>query len=448
MGYNASLLLSDLKSEIQPMLSSVTYETWFEPLKAITVEDDKVLILETSTPLADSIIPKRYKQQIEQILQEKGYPTKFKVFQTGTYTEQAARQVEKEQIHVDLSRKANLNPRYTFENFVKGNTNNIAFSCAFAVAEMPGDAYNPLYIWGNPGLGKTHLMQSIAHHVLEYDPSKKVLYVPSETFTNELVDAIKDNTTNAFHNKYRDIDVLLIDDIQFIGGKDSTQEEFFHTFNALYEANKQIVISGDRPPEEIPLIEERIRSRFRQGMIADIKAPDFETRVAILKKKAEFQRVEVDMNVLSYIANNVSSNIRELEGALTRVVAFSKLGPSGRPIDIDLAQEALKDYLTSTVVSLITIPRITDIVCERYNIRTDDIRSKKKPKEIAYPRQIAMFLCRKMTEEPLTSIGGFFGRDHTTVIHAIKKIEDDLKGPDGDELRRSIEDIERRLNGE
>ena len=448
MAYNAQQVLDELKREIQPSLTPVTYETWFEPLQAVTIEDDKMLILETSTLLAESIIPRRYRSQIEQILSDKGYPLKFKVFQTGTYTPQAAKQVEKELQRVDLSKKANLNPRYTFENFVKGNTNNMAFSCAFAVAEMPGEAYNPLYIWGNPGLGKTHLMQSIAHHVLDYDPTKRVLYVPSETFTNELVDAIKDNSTNSFHNKYRDIDVLLIDDIQFISGKDSTQEEFFHTFNALYEANKQIVISGDRPPEEIPLIEERIRSRFRQGMIADIKAPDFETRVAILKKKAEFQHVNVDMDVLSYIANNVSSNIRELEGALTRVVAFSKLGPSGRSIDIDLAQEALKDYLSTTTFTIITIPRITDIVCERYGIKADDVRSKKKPKEIAYPRQIAMYMCRKLTEEPLTGIGSYFGRDHTTVIHAIKKIEEDLKGPGGDELRRTLEDIERRLNGE
>lgn len=448
MEYNAAQILDELKQEIKPLLSSVTYETWFEPLKALTVEDGQVLILETSAPLADKIIPTRYKEQIDQILQDKGYPLSFKVFQTGAYDQKTAKDVEIEINRKDLARRANLNPRYTFENFVRSNNNNVAFGCAFAVAEMPGDAYNPLYIWGDPGLGKTHLMQSIAHHVLENDPTKKVLYVPSETFTNELITAISTGTTNEFHNKYRQIDVLLIDDIQFIGGKESTQLEFFHTFNALYENNKQIVISGDRPPEEIQLLEERIRSRFRQGMIADIKAPDYETRVAILQKKAELNHVSVDINVLSYIANNVSSNIRELEGALTRVIAFSKLTPTGKPIDIELAQEALKDYFSNDHVTYITVSRITDTVCEHYHLSSEDIRSKKKPKEIAYPRQIAMYLCRKLTEESLSNIGGYFGRDHSTVIHACTKIEEDLKGPDGEDLRRSLEDIERRLNGE
>lgn len=448
MDYNADVILDEIKQELKPLLSPVTFETWFEPLKARTVEDGKVLILETSAPLAEKIIPNRYKDQIDQILQEKGYPLTFKVFQEGTYDQQKAADVEKEINRKDLARRANLNPRYTFENFVRGNNNNVAFSSAFAVAEMPGDAYNPLYIWGDPGLGKTHLMQSIAHHVLENDPTKKVLYVPSETFTNELITAISSGTTNEFHNKYRQIDVLLIDDIQFIGGKESTQLEFFHTFNALYENNKQIVISGDRPPEEIQLLEERIRSRFKQGMIADIKAPDYETRVAILQKKAEMNHVSVDINVLSYIANNVSSNIRELEGALTRVIAFSKLNPSGKPIDIDLAQEALKDYLSSDHETYITIPRITDVVCEHYHITSEDIRSKKKPKEIAYPRQVAMYMCRKMTEESLSNIGGYFGRDHSTVIHACNKIDEDLNGLNGEELRRTMEDIERRLNGE
>jgi len=449
MVYDPQAVLADLKQAIKPLLTPVTYDTWFDTLIPITIEDDKILVLETETPMADQIITSRYSDLVVQSLKDCGYPLKFRVYQSGAYTPNEASKLEKEMTKHDLSKKANLNPRYTFENFVKGSTNNLAYASALAVAEMPGLAYNPLYIWGNPGLGKTHLMQAIAHHVLETDPTKKVLYVPSETFTNELIYAIQTNSTANFHNKYRDIDVLLIDDIQFVGGKESTQLEFFHTFNSLYEKNKQIVISGDRPPEEINLLEERIRSRFRQGMIADIKSPDYETRVAILQKKAEINNVEIDINVLSYIANNVSSNIRELEGALTRVIGFSKLASQGKPIDISLAQEALKDYFSHDVTAYISIPRISDLVCERYNITSEDIRSKKKPKEIAYPRQIAMYLCRKLTEEPLTTIGSYFGgRDHTTVIHGIKKIEDDIKKPGSEDLRRALEDIERRLNGE
>ena len=241
-------------------------------------------------------------------------------------------------------------------------------------------------------------MQSIGHHVLQNDPTKKVLYIASDTFINEMINAISSKRNEDFRQKYREIDVLLIDDIQFLGGKEGTQDEFFHTFNTLYQANKQIVISGDRPPEEIQRLEERIRSRFKWGMIADIKAPDYETRVAILQKKAEVNHINIDIPVLSYIANNVSSNIRELEGALTRVDGFSKLYPD-RPIDIELAQEALKDYFGSDTQRVLTVPRIIDIVCERYHIRAEDIRSKKKPKEIAYPRQIAMYLSRKLTEE-------------------------------------------------
>lgn len=450
MIYDAALVYNSLKELLQTKLQPVTFEALFKDLVPVAIEDN-LLILETTQPTTKDIISKssRYAALIHECFKELNYDSfSFRIIDAGTYTPRESANGSKEQSTVDLAKKAGLNPRYTFEDFVSGTNNRLAYASAVAVADSPGDTYNPLYIWGNSGLGKTHLMQSIGHHVLRNDPTKKVLYVSSETFTNEMITAIGTNTNEKFRQKYRQIDVLLIDDIQFLGGKEGTQDEFFHTFNTLYQDNKQIVISGDRPPEEIQLLEERIRSRFKWGMITDIKAPDYETRVAILQKKAQYNHMDIDISVLSYIANNVSSNIRELEGALTRVSGFSRLYHD-RPIDIELAQEALKDYIGADAQKMITIPRIIDIVCERYHIRAEDVRSKKKPKEIAYPRQIAMYLSRKLTEEPLSNIGSYFGgRDHTTVIHACNKITDDLKGNQGDELRRSLEDMERRINGE
>ena len=443
-------LYAGIKELLKNRISEVSFETWFKDLVPVAVEN-KLLILETSVPVAKDIIGNRFMTDIEQCFQELGYQDfHFQVLDAGEYQkkQEASPRANITEDATELAKKAGLNPRYTFENFVSGANNRLAYASAVAVADYPGNTYNPLYIWGSPGLGKTHLMQSIGHHVLQNDPTKKVLYTASDTFINEMINAISSKRNEDFRQKYREIDVLLIDDIQFLGGKEGTQDEFFHTFNTLYQANKQIVISGDRPPEEIQRLEERIRSRFKWGMIADIKAPDYETRVAILQKKAEVNHINIDIPVLSYIANNVSSNIRELEGALTRVDGFSKLYPD-RPIDIELAQEALKDYFGSDTQRVLTVPRIIDIVCERYHIRAEDIRSKKKPKEIAYPRQIAMYLSRKLTEEPLSNIGSYFGgRDHTTVIHACNKIADDLKGNQGDELRRALEDMERRLTGE
>lgn len=448
MDHEAQEIYRKVKKLIQGQLTEVTYHTWFEPLIPVAV-DKNILILESPSNMGKKIIDSRYRKNMMQCLQEAGYPgMDFRIFEEGTYNAEQAQMLEKEEQTKELSRKSGLNPRYTFENFIQGPNNNLAFATALAVAEMPGEAYNPLYIWGNPGLGKTHLMQAIAHHVLNIDPNKKVLYVTSETFTNELITSISHHTNEEFRRKYREIDVLLIDDIQFLESKQGTQIEFFNTFNALYENNKQIVIAGDRRPEEIKTLEERIRSRFKSGMVADIKAPDYETRVAILQKKAELSGMKVDLSVLSYVAEVVSSNIRELEGALTRVRVFAKLYPD-RPLDIALAQEALKDFVVGDTITVITVPRIIDVVCERYNISQEDITSKKKPKEIAYPRQIAMYLSRSLTEEPLDRIGSYFGgRDHTTVAYACNKISEDLKGHDGEELRRSIEDMERRIKGE
>ncbi|EHI54824.1 chromosomal replication initiator protein DnaA [Johnsonella ignava ATCC 51276] len=341
---------------------------------------------------------------------------------------------------------ANLNEKYKFNTFVVGKNNNIAHAASLAVAESPGEIYNPLFIYGGVGLGKTHLMHSVAHFILEEKNSDaRVLYVTSETFTNELIESIRNvnNSTADFRNKYRNIDVLLIDDIQFIIGKESTQEEFFHTFNALTGAKKQVIISSDRPPKDFVTLEERLKSRFESGLSVDIQPPDYETRMAILHKKEELENISIDDAVVQYIAANVKSNIRELEGALNRMVAMGRLGKID--VTLELAQETLKDIINPNVPVLITPEHIAKVVAEHYHISLEDIKSKKKTYDIAYPRQIAMYLCRKMTSVQLKSIGQMLGgRDHSTVIHGYEKIKNDLKyNPD---LSATINIITKKLN--
>ncbi len=319
-----------------------------------------------------------------------------------------------------------LNPKYTFDSFVIGNSNRFAHAASLAVAESPAKAYNPLFIYGGVGLGKTHLMHAIGHYILNNNPKSQVVYVSSEKFTNELINSIKDDKNVEFRNKYRNIDILLVDDIQFIAGKERTQEEFFHTFNALYEANKQIIISSDRPPKEIPTLEDRLRSRFEWGLIADIQAPDFETRMAILKKKADVEKLNIPNEVMVYIATKIKSNIRELEGALIRIVAFSSL--TNKEISVDLASEALKDIISSKQTRQVTIDIIQEVVANYYNLKIEDLKSARRTRNIAFPRQIAMYLSRKLTDMSLPKIGEEFGgRDHTTVIHAYEKISNNLK---------------------
>ncbi|MFY9141247.1 MAG: chromosomal replication initiator protein DnaA [Thermacetogeniaceae bacterium] len=316
-----------------------------------------------------------------------------------------------------------LNPRYTFDSFVVGNSNRLAHAASLAVAESPSKAYNPLFIYGGVGLGKTHLLHAIGHHVVENYKDYKVVYVSSETFTNELINAIKDDQTVEFRNKYRRVDVLLIDDIQFLAGKERTQEEFFHTFNALHEADKQIIISSDRTPKDIPTLEDRLRSRFEWGLIADIQPPDLETREAILRKKAQMENIDFPDEVIFFIATNVKSNIRELEGALLRVLAYGTL--NNRKIDIDLAKEALKDVVSGNQKRNITIPMIQKVVAQYYNLSVEDFKSRRRTKNVAIPRQIAMYICREMTDASLPKIGQEFGgRDHTTVIHACEKVKE------------------------
>jgi chromosomal replication initiator protein len=321
---------------------------------------------------------------------------------------------------------SNLNPKYTFETFVIGESNRFAHAASVAVAEAPAQRYNPMFIYGGVGLGKTHLMHAIGHYTLEQWPNKKVVYVSCEKFTNDFIDSIQNKNNISFRNKYRNVDVLLIDDIQFIAGKEGTQEEFFHTFNALHDANKQIVISSDRPPKEIPTLEERLRSRFEWGLITDIQAPNLETRIAILKKKANTENIDINNDVLVFIANKIQSNIRELEGALIRVNAFSRL--TNQPIDVDLATDALKDIISARKPEVITIDLIKEVTAKYFNIEVNDFNLKKRTKSIAYPRQVAMYISREMTELSLPKIGEEFGgRDHSTVIHAIDKINKEME---------------------
>ena len=341
---------------------------------------------------------------------------------------------------------AQLNPKYTFDTFVVGKNNNLAHAASLAVAESPGEIYNPLFIYGGVGLGKTHLMHSVAHFILKNNPSAKILYVTSEKFTNELIDAIRNKnnvSTTEFREKYRNNDVLLIDDIQFIIGKESTQEEFFHTFNALYEAKKQIIISSDRPPREIETLEDRLRSRFEWGLTVDIQPPDYETRMAILRKKEELEGYNIDNEIIKYIATNVKSNIRELEGALTKIVASSKL--NNKEINLELAEEALKDLISPNAAREVTPQLIINVVSEHFGITPLDLIGQKRSKELVFPRQIVMYLCGDMTSESLQNIGkALGGRDHTTIIHGTKKIASELKTDEN--LKNTIDILKKKIN--
>jgi chromosomal replication initiator protein len=342
--------------------------------------------------------------------------------------------------------QANLNPKYKFDTFVVGSNNKLAHSASLAVAESPGQVYNPLYIYGGAGLGKTHLMHSIGHFILEQNSNMKVLYVTSENFTNEVIDCIRSGDAikmNKFREKYRTVDVLLIDDVQFIIGKESTQEEFFHTFNTLHSAGKQIILSSDKPPKDMETLEERFRSRFEWGLIADIQPPDYETRMAILKKNAEIYHKEIDDEVLNYIAENIKSNIRELEGAFNKIIAFSKLNKVD--INIAYAEEALKDVIYPDTPKEITPSLIIDVVAEHFGVNPEDITSKKRNSEFVVPRQVVMYLCRTLTDTSLTNIGKILGKkDHTTVIHGINKITDEITT--NEDLRNKVDIIKKKIS--
>ncbi|NPV53134.1 MAG: chromosomal replication initiator protein DnaA [Firmicutes bacterium] len=411
-------------------ISKPSFETWLKSTRAKDM-DENFIVIEVPHELAKNWLETRYISTIRrtvQALTEKDYNLKFVTRSSqAEETRQDLNPTTPSQGQQEEIYPLVLNPKYTFESFVVGNSNRFAHAAALAVAEAPGRAYNPLFIYGGVGLGKTHLMQAIGHFVLSQNASMRVVYVSSETFTNDLINSIRDDTTGEFREKYRNVDVLLIDDIQFLAGKERTQEEFFHTFNSLYESNKQIVISSDRPPKEIPTLEDRLRSRFEWGLITDIQAPDLETRIAILKKKASLERLEVSNDVLVYIANQIHSNIRELEGALIRVVAYASL--NNRPISVQLAMDVLKDILPSAKSKQISIEMIQQTVADFFQIGFDEMRAKKRSRNVAFPRQVAMYLARELTEASLPKIGEEFGgRDHTTVIHACEKIQSDMKG--------------------
>ena len=441
------------KMKLEYCSSNIAYSTWVEPLTVYEVTNDTVYILVQMKASLEHIEEKYllpFKVCIAEVTGHE-YDVSF-VTEDNEVIKSKKEAVSKNQKLNAIFEKANLNPKYTFDTFVVGKNNHFAHAVSVAVAESPGEIYNPLFIHGGVGLGKTHLMHSIAHFILEKDPTKKVLYVTSETFTNELIEALKtgkngnDLAITAFRNRYRNIDVLLIDDIQFIIGKESTQEEFFHTFNHLHVSGKHIIISSDRPPRDIAPLEERLRTRFEWGVLADISKPDYETRMAILRKKVELDGLEkyyIPNDVLQYIANNIKSNIRELEGSLNKLIALSNL--EQKPIDIPLAAEALKDMISPGDARQVTPELIIETVSEHFNIPVSELRSKKRNAEIVLPRQITMYLCRTMTDAPLKAIGALLGgKDHSSVSHGADKIAESIQTDEA--LNNTVNIIRKKLN--
>ncbi|MBM6859022.1 chromosomal replication initiator protein DnaA [Clostridium saudiense] len=438
--------LNIIKSE----MSEVSFNTWIKSCEPISISSNTIKI-SVPNSFTQDILEKRYKDLVINSIEaacSKLYKIEFLIaselqeIEEVPENKKASNNKDSMSVTVNDEMSSTLNPKYTFDSFVIGNSNRFAHAASLAVAESPAKAYNPLFIYGGVGLGKTHLMHAIGHYILQNNSNAKVVYVSSEKFTNELINAIKDDKNEEFRNKYRNVDILLIDDIQFIAGKERTQEEFFHTFNTLHDANKQIILSSDRPPKEIPTLEDRLRSRFEWGLIADIQAPDFETRMAILKKKADVEKLDVPNEVMVYIATKIKSNIRELEGALIRIVAYSSL--TNRDITVDLASEALKDIISNKQNKNITIDIIQDVVAAYFNLRVEDLKSQRRTRNVAYPRQIAMYLSRKLTDMSLPKIGEEFGgRDHTTVIHAYEKISESLNNDES--LQHTINDITKKL---
>jgi len=420
-------------------MTEISYNTWILTIEPISI-DSITLTLGVPADFQKGILESRYSFLIKNSLRQithKDYNIYFSI-------PSQAQVKPPVQEYTEDTTGLFLNPKYTFDTFVIGNGNRFAHAASLAVSEAPAKAYNPLFLYGGVGLGKTHLMHAIGHFVLSQNPALKVLYVSSEKFTNELINAIKDSKNEEFRYKYRNIDVLLIDDIQFIVGKERTQEEFFHTFNALYEANKQIIISSDKPPKDINTLEDRLRSRFEWGLIADIAAPDLETRIAILRKKAQLENLDVPDDVMVFIADKVASNIRELEGALNRVIAYSTL--TENVINVEMAAEALKDMFNNSKSVIINSKTIQEAVSRYFHLKTEELKSKRRSRDVSFPRQIAMHLCRDMTDMSLPKIGDEFGgRDHTTVMHACEKIKNESEN--SAELRRTIEDIRKNIMG-
>ena len=445
-------ILQTVKSDYD--VGDVAFNTWLKPLKVYEVKNNLVTILVPSEQVVlVSLLNKKYKLLLQvSICEVTGMeeceikfisPDEVPKEEVPSYNNGDSSSLS------DIDRRckeAHLNPKYIFDTFIVGNNNKFAQAAALAVAESPGDTYNPLFIYGGAGLGKTHLMHSIAHYIIEHDENSKVLYVTSEEFTNELIETIRNGNNSAmskFREKYRNIDVLLVDDIQFIIGKESTQEEFFHTFNSLHSAKKQIIISSDKPPKDMEILEERFRSRFEWGLIADITLPDYETRMAILHKKEELEGYNINEEVIKYIATNIKSNIRELEGAFNKVMASSKL--EKKEVTLELAEQALKDIISPDEKKVITPEYIISMVAEHFDVTVEDLSGNKRNSKIVTPRQIAMYLCREIISTPLKSIGKSLGnRDHTTIMHGIDKIEKEISNDEN--LKNTIETLKKKIN--
>lgn len=439
-------ILKILSNELN---NDMSFNTVLKPSRLATLDDGRAVI-EVPNDFIKSVIERRYLNLIKDIFNsvlKQNTSVEVRINPTGFDSELVQENLpisddtsEVKAFSDDLT--PSLNQKYTFDTFVVGNSNRFAHAASQAVAESPAKAYNPFFIYGGVGLGKTHLMHAIGHYILQRDPNCKVVYLSSEKFTNELINSIRDDKNVEFRNKYRTIDVLLIDDIQFIAGKERTQEEFFHTFNALHDANKQLVISSDRPPKEIPTLEERLRSRFEWGLITDIQPPDFETRIAILQKKAMMENLIIPDDVINFIATKIETNIRELEGALIRVVAYSSL--TNCPIDMQLAEQVLKDLIPNGKPKQVTSVQIVKEVGNYFSINPEDFKSKKRTKDLAFARQVAMYLCCELTDLSLPKIGEEFGgRDHTTVIHARDKITSDMQ--QDIQLLNAIESIKKKI---
>ncbi|NDI36947.1 chromosomal replication initiator protein DnaA [Chengkuizengella sediminis] len=440
-------LWQKILSILQTKVSKPSYDTWLKSTK-VKVFNESVLLVCAPNMFAKEWLENRYIKLISNaVFETTGRKVEVKIViedeEVIPDVIPAPKKKTKQKITTnEESLPPMLNAKYTFDTFVIGSGNRFAHAASLAVAEAPAKAYNPLFLYGGVGLGKTHLMHAIGHYIIEHHPKTKVLYISSEKFTNEFINAIRDNRGESFRNKYRNIDILLIDDIQFLAGKEQTQEEFFHTFNALHEESKQIIISSDRPPKEIPTLEERLRSRFEWGLITDIQPPDLETRIAILRKKAKAENLDVPNEAMVYIASQIDTNIRELEGALIRVVAYSSL--INEDISAELARNALKDIIPSSRPRVITVEDIQKITGAHYGLNIEDFKARKRTKSVAFPRQIAMYLSRELTDLSLPKIGeAFGGRDHTTVIHAYDKISKSLKNDQ--ELYKVVHNITSKI---
>ena len=443
-------LLNQAKELLKEEVTQIAFQTWFSSMEIAEMNDSHI-VLKASSQYGGELLQSRYADLILNTF-------KFITNREWTFSvisEENNKKVEDGSIisskpeiaqdqDIEISNKT-LNPKYTFETFVVGNNNRFAHAAAIAVGDKPGESYNPLFLYGGVGLGKTHLMHAIGNRILQNNRSAKILYVTSEKFTNQLINAIKDNKNEVFRNKYRTIDVLLIDDIQFIAGKERVQEEFFHTFNALYEDKKQIIISSDKPPREIQFLEDRLKSRFEWGLLADISCPDYETRLAILRKKAQEEKILVDDHILANIANKIDSNIRELEGVFNKIIATASL--THMPITIELAENTINEFKAASE-KVLSSDFVKETVAKYFNINKDDLASNKRSNEIAFPRQIAMYLCREVANMSYPKIGEDFGnRDHSTVMHACKKIEKEVK--DKNNTRLIVESVKNIIiNGE